>query len=75
MTILHALVKVSAADHAAVVKFYSEALKPLGSSLLMSLPNGFSGFGGQKPEYFIAKTDETPNVKAHLAFGAPGTSG
>jgi hypothetical protein len=75
MTILHALIKVPAADHAAVIKFYTEALKPLDSSLLMSLPSGLSGFGGEKPEYFITKSDETPSTKVHLAFRALGMYG
>ena len=72
MTIAHVLVKVGAAEHAATVEFYQQLLKPLGSTMLLSLPNGFSGFGNQKPEYFIAKVEVNPEAKSHVAFGAPG---
>jgi len=73
MTILHILLKVPAADHAAMVDFYTKALKPIGSNLLMALPNGLTGFGGQKPEFFIGKTDEAVGGKLHVAFSADGT--
>ncbi|KAJ2972010.1 hypothetical protein NQ176_g7402 [Zarea fungicola] len=66
----HALIKVAASQHAAVVKFYELALAPLGSANLKSFPNGFTGFGAQAPEYWIAKADVTPNTTVHVGFGA-----
>lgn len=68
----HALIKVAASQHAAVVKFYELALAPLGSANLKSFPNGFTGFGAQAPEYWIAKADVTPNTTVHVGFGAQG---
>jgi hypothetical protein len=72
MPISHILIKVGAADHAAVVKFYNSALAPLGSSQLMALPNGWTAFGSTKPEWWVAKADVAPNTGTHVAFGAPG---
>ncbi|KAH8911945.1 Glyoxalase/Bleomycin resistance protein/Dihydroxybiphenyl dioxygenase [Coniochaeta sp. PMI_546] len=69
MTITHALIKVASADHRAVVNFYAQALKPLGSKQLANFPNGMTGFGSQSPEWWIAVGDPTSTV--HVAFGAP----
>jgi hypothetical protein len=70
MTITHALIKVPAADHRAVVDFYAQALKPLGSTQLRSSPSGAAGFGSQTPEWWIVVGDVKSTV--HVAFGAPG---
>lgn len=72
MTITHALIKVASADHRAVVNFYAQALKPLGSKQLANFPNGMTGFGSQSPEWWIVVGDPTSTV--HIAFGAPGKS-
>lgn len=72
MTIGHVLLKVAAADHAAVVEFYEQVLKPLGSEILGRLPNGIVAFGSKTPEWFIAPAESTPEPKAHVAFLAPG---
>jgi len=71
MTISHVLIKVSAADHSAVVNFYAQALKPLGSKQLASFPSGATGFGSQRPEVWVAVGDTKSTV--HIAFDAPGT--
>ena len=70
MAISHVLIKASAAEHSAVVNFYAQALKPLGSKQLASFPNGMTGFGSQRPEWWIAVGDTNSTV--HVAFGAPG---
>ncbi|KAF7554096.1 hypothetical protein G7Z17_g3165 [Cylindrodendrum hubeiense] len=70
MTIAHALIKVSAAEHAAVVKFYTQALKPLGLSQLKSFPNGLTGFGSQSPEWWIGIGEDVKS-NVHIAFAAP----
>ncbi|KAJ3548130.1 hypothetical protein NM208_g1164 [Fusarium decemcellulare] len=69
MTIAHVLIKVGKAEHAAIVNFYTQALKPLGSKQLASFPNGLTGFGSESPEWWIAIGDTTPSV--HVAFRAP----
>ncbi|KFY36842.1 hypothetical protein V495_07572 [Pseudogymnoascus sp. VKM F-4514 (FW-929)] len=69
MAISHVLIKASAAEHSAVVNFYAQALKPLGSKQLASFPNGMTGFGSQRPEWWIAVGDTNSTV--HVAFGAP----
>lgn len=70
MTITHALIKVSSADHRAVVNFYAQVLKPLGSKQLASFPSGMTGFGSKSPEWWIGVGDAKSTV--HVAFGAPG---
>ncbi|KAF4469968.1 glyoxalase bleomycin resistance dioxygenase [Fusarium albosuccineum] len=69
MTIAHALIKVGKAEHAAIVNFYTQALKPLGSKQLASFPNGLTGFGSESPEWWIGIGDTTSSV--HVAFRAP----
>lgn len=72
MTIGHVLLKVPAADHAGVVSFYEQALKPLGSKILRKFPNGMVAFGSKAPEWFIAAAESSPEIKAHVAFLAQG---
>ena len=71
MPLAHALIKVGAADHAAVVDFYSKALKPLGLKQLRAFPNGMTGFGDQSPEWWVAIGEKS---RIHIAFQAPGKS-
>jgi hypothetical protein len=72
MAIGHVLIKAAAADHAAVVNFYVQALKPLGMQVLRTLPNGMTGFGDKAPEWFVAIGDDNAPQKVHVAFSAAG---
>lgn len=71
MPIAHVLIKVAAADHPAVVKFYEEALKPTGINKLRTFPNGMVAFGSQGLELAVAVGDSNPSP-VHIAFAAPG---
>jgi len=59
----------SVTDIDSAKRFYEQALKPLGYSLLMEFP-GVAGFGeGGKPDFWIgAREGHTPT---HVAFAAP----
>ena len=72
MPIAHTLIKVPAAQLAAVDKFYVQALKPLGYAKLRTFPNGMSAFGISLPEWFIAPGGTGPSEAVHVAFAAPG---
>jgi hypothetical protein len=77
MTIDHAGVYVASAQHEECVKFYLEALKPLGYEKIMTVgPNGeWVGIGAEKkPDWWICAAKETPNVNNHVAFAAASTS-
>lgn len=73
MPIAHTLIKVGAAEHAAVVNFYSNALKPLGYEKLRTLGDGVTFFGATAPEWVVAIGDENSSSKIHVAFAASGT--
>lgn len=72
MPIAHTLIKVAAKEHAAVVSFYSNALKPLGYKKLRTLENGMTFFGTTAPEWVVAIGDENSSSKVHVAFAASG---
>jgi hypothetical protein len=72
MSISHVLIKAGAAEHAAVVDFYNQALKPLGGNNLKSFPNGMTGFGSQSPDLWVAIGDKDFHSAVHIAFRAPG---
>lgn len=73
MPIAHTLIKVGAAEHTAVVNFYSNVLKPLGYEKLRTLDNGVTFFGATAPEWVVAIGDENSSSKIHVAFAASGT--
>ncbi|KAJ5626312.1 hypothetical protein N7510_002621 [Penicillium lagena] len=71
MPIGHVLLKVAEADHAAVVDFYTRALKPLGTEKLQTMPNGWVAFGSKSPEWIVGTAFANSDIKAHVAFLAP----
>jgi hypothetical protein len=72
MPISHVLIKAGAGEHAAVVDFYDQALKPLGYRQLRSFPNGMTGFGDQSPDWWVGIDDKNSHSTVHVAFRAPG---
>lgn len=74
MPISHVLIKASATEHAAVVDFYSQALKPLGYKHLKTFPNGMNGFGSQSPDWWVGIDEKNSHSTVHVAFRAPGKS-
>ena len=72
MPFSHVFIKVAAADHPAVVNFYTQALKPLGSKQLKTFPNGMTAFGNQAPEWFVGKGEDHAKSSVHVAFNASG---
>ncbi|KAJ5349239.1 hypothetical protein N7541_006966 [Penicillium brevicompactum] len=71
MPIGHVLLKVNTVDHAAVVEFYTQALKPLGNEKLSTMPNGWVVFGSKGPEWVVGIASTESETKAHVAFVAP----
>lgn len=72
MPISHVLIKADASEHAAVVNFYEQTLKPLGYRQLKSFPNGMTGFGDQSPDWWVGIDDRSSHSTVHVAFRAPG---
>jgi hypothetical protein len=72
MPIPHTLIKVAMSQHAAVVNFYANALKPLGYEKLRTLDNGMTFFGTAAPEWVVAVSDANSESKVHVAFAASG---
>jgi hypothetical protein len=72
MPISHVMVKAGASEHAGVVNFYNEALKPLGYKQLKSFPNGITGYGDQSPDFWVAIDAKNSQSTIHFAFQAPG---
>jgi hypothetical protein len=72
MPISHVMIKAGASEHAAVVDFYTKALKPLGYEKLKSFPNGITGFGNQSPDLWVAIDAKDSHSTIHFAFQAPG---
>ncbi|KAH8908522.1 hypothetical protein BR93DRAFT_925633 [Coniochaeta sp. PMI_546] len=74
MPISHVLIKASATEHAAVVDFYSQALKPLGYKHLKTFPNGMNGFGSQSPDWWVGIDEKDSHSTVHVAFRAPDSA-
>ncbi|OIW30175.1 hypothetical protein CONLIGDRAFT_702731 [Coniochaeta ligniaria NRRL 30616] len=74
MPISHVLIKAGASEHAAVVDFYTQALKPLGYKHLHSFPNGMNGFGSQSPDLWVGIDDKDSHSTVHIAFRAPDST-
>jgi hypothetical protein len=72
MPISHVMIKASDSEHAAVVEFYGQALKPLGYEQLKSFPNGVTGFGNQYPDFWVGIDIKNSHSTIHFAFLAPG---
>lgn len=63
---------ITVSDYEKSVIFYSASLQVLGIKPLFIDPNGATGFGIDRPMFWIAKTDETHPVSSHvhIAFEA-----
>lgn len=72
MPVAHTLIKVAASEHAKTIAFYAAALKPLGYEKLVSMANGFVGFGVKVSEWFVAPNEAGTESKIHVAFAAQG---
>jgi activator of 2-hydroxyglutaryl-CoA dehydratase len=74
MPLLHIIIKVPASEHAAVVKFYSQAREHLGSKKLRTYSNGTTGFGRKSLEMLAGINDADTKIspKIHIGFVARG---
>lgn len=76
MVIAHTGIKVPAADIAAAVKFYEEALVPLGYKKTMvfmdGLANGFHDGGPHGADWWVSAAQEGTPVGTHHCFVAKG---
>ena len=59
---------LTVSDYARAKAFYTEALAPLGITLMMEFGSDAAGFGRAKPYFWIAPGDATGPI--HIAFGA-----
>lgn len=72
MPVSHVLIKVSTADYAKVVTFYSHVLKPLGMEKLAGFPAHMTAFGAGGPQFVIAFGEGVKPSNVHVAFAAAG---
>ena len=75
MTINHFFLRVSHSKSAALINFYTAALKPLGYKVLLQPSPELCGFGSNYPHFWLKALDpaQTP-VSTHTAFDAPSQS-
>lgn len=62
-------VSLKVADFARSAGFYDAALKPLGLRRLMGDDQNFTGYGDERPFFWIG-VGGAPNIGAHVAFSA-----
>ena len=72
MTINHLFVSVSHARFAAMRKFYTAALKPLGYTEMMYPRDDLIAFGSDFPYFWLKMLEDGQKpMPTHIAFDAP----
>lgn len=63
-------ITIAARDYVASCIFYEKALAPLGIKPLFNVENQVTGFGMDRPQFWVGASDEThpTSVNVHIAF-------